>query len=113
MTGPAARTSANARIALFVTSRVGTMWCAYLFMGLAIISLPQALDALLSGDMLTGVTWLSQSFLQLVLLPVIMVGQQVQGEAAEQRSTETHDAVMEELRILKELHLGKYQENRD
>lgn len=50
------------------------MWAAYAFALLALILLPQALAAFLRGDTLTGIQWLSHSFLQLVLLSVIIVG---------------------------------------
>ncbi|HEX6506613.1 MAG TPA: hypothetical protein VF221_03185 [Chloroflexota bacterium] len=75
----------NGRIALLVTNAVGTMWCAYAFAGLALIALPQAI----SGGTLSIVQWISQTFLQLVLLSVIMVGQNLQGAAADKRAEET------------------------
>jgi hypothetical protein len=43
------------------------MWAAYLFVLVSLVSFPQALNAFLSGDTVTGIAWLSQSFLQLVL----------------------------------------------
>src|SRR5579871_1781678 len=64
----------NARFAVLVTSGVGTMWCAYAFAALALVSLPSALR---SGSAVTIVSWISQTFLQLVLLSVIIVGQNV------------------------------------
>ena len=35
----------NGRIAMLITSAVGTMWCAYLFAAIALISLPAAIHA--------------------------------------------------------------------
>lgn len=76
------------------------MWTAYAFAALALISLPAALR---SGSLIVIVAWIAQTFLQLVLLPVIMVGQNLQGRASESRSIETHDAVMEELRVVRQV----------
>jgi hypothetical protein len=62
----------NDWLALKITNAVGTMWCAGLFALLACVSLP---NAIASGDPVTLVSWVSQTFLQLVLLSVILVGQ--------------------------------------
>ena len=83
----------NARLAVRITSAVGSMWAAYLFLLIALVSFPQALAALLRGDTLTGITWLSQSFLQLVLLPVIIVGQRVLSEAQDKRAEADHETL--------------------
>lgn len=56
-----------------ITAAVSTMWCAYAFALLAVISLP---DALRNGRAAV-ISWIAQTFLQLVLLSVIMVGQRV------------------------------------
>jgi len=58
----------NSRLAVLITKSVGTMWAAYLFVLIGLVSLPQAFNAFVHGDTVTGVSWLSQSFLQLVLL---------------------------------------------
>ena len=73
----------NKQVALFVTEKVGTMGCAYLFSLLALISLPEALA---SEDPLEIVAWIAQTFLQLVLLPIIIVGQNIQGEISAQQA---------------------------
>ncbi len=75
----------NAKIAVFVTNVVGTMWCAYLFTVLALIGLRPALRP--GGEGL--IAWIAQTFLQLVLLSVIMVGQNVQSLTADARSEST------------------------
>ena len=62
----------NLWLAQKVTTGVATMWCAYLFAGIALISLPKAIQ---SGDSIVIVSWVAQTFLQLVLLSIIMVGQ--------------------------------------
>src|SRR5215469_11649937 len=79
----------NTRVAVFVTQVVGSMWCAYAFALFDLISLPAAIR----GGSSTIVAWVAQTFLQLVLLSVIMVGQNVQAAAADKRSEATfHDA---------------------
>jgi hypothetical protein len=86
----------NARFAVKVTDGVGTMWCAYAFAALALVSLPEAIS---SHSAVTLVSWISQTFLQLVLLSVIIVGQNVLAAAADKRSEATYkdaDAVMHE-----------------
>lgn len=90
----------NRWLAVKITTGVGTMWCAYVFMALALISFPAALQAFLDGDVLTGITWLSQAFLQLVLLPVIIVGQNVNQAAADLRAETDHETLNEILRRL-------------
>lgn len=75
----------NTRLALLVTRIVGSMWCAYAFALLDLISLPSAIR----GGTATLISWIAQTFLQLVLLSIIMVGQNVQGDAADKRSEAT------------------------
>jgi len=85
----------NARFGLLVTVVVGTMWCAYLFTAIALFALP---DAIKQGTYFI-VVWLSSSFLQLVLLPIIIVGQNIQAKAADKRAEETYqdaEAVLHE-----------------
>ncbi len=67
------RVGLNGRIAVIITNVVGTMWCAYIFAAIALVSLPEAVK----GGVATLVAWVAQTFLQLVLLSVIMVGQKV------------------------------------
>ena len=79
-----------------VDDLVGTMWCAYAFTALALVSLPSAIA---SHNAVTLVSWISQTFLQLVLLSVIIVGQNVLAAAADKRSEATYndaDAVLHE-----------------
>jgi hypothetical protein len=78
----------NAKAAVLITRSVGTMWCAYLFTALALVSVRSALK---TGDLVIIVAWISQTFFQLVLLPVIIVGQNVQGEASEARAQKTFE----------------------
>jgi hypothetical protein len=81
----------NTYLALFITKAVGSMWCAYIFAILAIISLPAAIR---SHDPIIIVAWIAQTFLQLVLLPIIIVGQNVQAEASDQRAQHDHLILM-------------------
>lgn len=90
------RVGLNGRFGLSVTRSVGTMWAAYVFAVLALISLPAALR---SGDSIIIVAWTAQTFLQLVLLPIIIVGQNLQAKAADKRADETYrdaEAVLHE-----------------
>jgi hypothetical protein len=73
----------NAKLALVITRSVGTMACAYLFAVIALISLPAAIT---SGQVIVIVAWIAQTFLQLVLLSIIMVGQTVQAVASDTRA---------------------------
>jgi hypothetical protein len=83
----------NDRLAVRVTQSVGTMWAAYVFVLISLVSFPQALAAFLNGDTLVGVSWLSQSFLQLVLLPILLVGQRVIAAAQDARAETDHETL--------------------
>lgn len=86
----------NTRLALLVTKIVGSMWCAYAFGLFDLISLPSAIH---SGKAAV-VSWIAQTFLQLVLLSVIMVGQNIQAAAADKRSESTYldaEAILHEV----------------
>jgi hypothetical protein len=89
-TGPAkvrdSHVGINGRIALTLTTAVGTMWCAYVFSILALLVVPDAIK----GGLLTFVQWVSQTFIQLVMLSVIMVGQNILGQAADKRAEMTY-----------------------
>ena len=89
----------NEKLAAKITSGVATMWCAYIFAIIALISLPSALK---SGDLITIVSWIAQTFLQLVLLSIIMVGQNVASAGVEQKIDETHTASLGEFELAKE-----------
>jgi len=92
----------NAAVGLRITVVVGTMWCAYLFTLLALISAPSAFT---SGNALIIVAWVAQTFLQLVLLPIIIVGQNVQAASSDKRADATFDdatMILSEVRQLQE-----------
>jgi hypothetical protein len=80
----------NSRVAVLITNAVGTMWAAYVFAFIALVSLPAALTAFQQGDTTTAIQWLSNSFLQLVLLPIIIVGQNVISTAQDKRAEHDH-----------------------
>jgi len=75
------------RVAVVITSVVGTMWCAIAFTLLALVSLPDAIH----GGKATIISWVAQTFLQLVLLSVIMVGQNLQNKHSEARAEADFD----------------------
>ncbi|HZS13483.1 MAG TPA: hypothetical protein VFC09_02690 [Candidatus Dormibacteraeota bacterium] len=81
------RVGFGAKLGAHITAVVGTMATALGFAILALISLPSAIK---SGDVIIIVAWIAQTFLQLVLLPIIIVGQNVQGMAADKRATQTY-----------------------
>lgn len=89
----------NRRLAEKITSAVSTMWCAYIFAAIALISLPAAIK---TGDVVIIVAWIAQTFLQLVLLSIIMVGQQVSSSSVEKMIKETHEASLGEFELAKE-----------
>ena len=76
----------NTWVAMKITAAVGTMWCAYVFAAMALISLPAALR----GGVATSITWLAQTFLQLVLLSIIIVGQNIQAASSDERAEATY-----------------------
>jgi hypothetical protein len=95
----------NGRLAVGLTSVVGTMWCAYAFAVLALVALPSAIE---QGSVLAIVTWVSQTFIQLVMLSVIMVGQAIMSTASDKRAEMTYkdaDATFHEAEQIQE-HLA-------
>src|SRR5260370_825325 len=79
----------NTQIAVWLTEHVGTMWTAYAFAVLAIIGL-FAILGLLSPIVVLLISWVSQTFLQLVLLPVIMVAHNALGRKSELQPDEPY-----------------------
>ncbi len=88
----------NAKVALVITRSVGTMACAYVFSLIALLSLPAILiqagviqknqvpNFLTKPGLILIVSWIAQTFIQLVLLSIIMVGQTVQSAASDARA---------------------------
>lgn len=72
------------------------MWCAYAFAVVALFGLPGAIQGGVSGV----VQWIAQTFLQLVLLSIILVGQNVQAAASDKRALDTNidaEAILHEV----------------
>ena len=90
----------NGWIATVITNGVSTMWCAYLFAIIALISLPAAIE----GGTATIISWVAQTFLQLVLLSVIMVGQKVAAQASDKQALQTYKDAEALLTIQDEVH---------
>ncbi|HEV2952795.1 MAG TPA: hypothetical protein VG015_01740, partial [Candidatus Dormibacteraeota bacterium] len=92
----------NTWLAVKITTAVGSMWTAYLFSLLALVSLPAVLTTggfvptgifpkwLLSVGLIALVAWIAQTFLQLVLLPIIIVGQNVISASQDARANADH-----------------------
>jgi len=90
----------NKKVALALTAGVGTMTCFWLFCCLSLCSLPSVLSAfapfahtfpawMVKASIIALVAWIAQTFFQLVLLPALMVGQNLQNEAADARAAKT------------------------
>lgn len=90
----------NGRLAILITNGVGTMWCAYVFALIALISLPEAIK----GGTAPLIAWIAQTFLQLVLLSVIMVGQKVAAAASDKQALQTYQDAEALLKIQDDVH---------
>ena len=75
--------SFNAKVAVILTKVVGTMWCFWVFNGIALISLPSAIS---QHSLTVLINWVSSNWIQLILLPALMVGQNLQSAAADARA---------------------------
>lgn len=78
------------KLALGITNAVSTMNMAYLFAVIALISLPAAVA---THQLIVIVGWLAQTFLQLVLLSVIMVAQKIQSETTIDHVNKKHESM--------------------
>ena len=90
----------NSKLAVRITNIVGTMWCAYAFAALALISFPAAVRA----GTATLVAWFAQTFLQLVLLSIIMVGQKVAAAKSDMQLEQTYNDAEALLQINDDMH---------
>jgi len=78
----------NTWLAVNVTRRVGTMWAAYVF---TLIAIGGGVAVVTQNALLTALSILiSQTFLQLVLLPIIIVGQNVISASQDARAEADH-----------------------
>ena len=85
------------------------MWCAYVFALIAFISLPAAIS---THDPIIMVAWVAQTFLQLVLLPIIIVGQNVQAAASDARAESDHKTLLAIHTLTAEVHDIAQQQTR-
>lgn len=99
--GDSAMGRLNTRLAVGITKVVGSMWCAYAFALLALVSLPAAIQ---SKSPIVIVAWIAQTFLQLVLLPIIIVGQNVQAAATDARAESDHATLLAIHTLTAEVH---------
>jgi hypothetical protein len=90
----------NGRLAILITNAVGTMWCAYVFAAIALVSLPEAVQ----GGTAPLIAWIAQTFLQLVLLSVIMVGQKVAAAASDKQALQTYQDAEALIKIQDDVH---------
>ena len=90
----------NGWLAVKITNAVGTMWCAYAFTILTLLSLPDAIE----GGKGPLISWIAQTFLQLVLLSIIMVGQKVAAKASDKQAFQTYQDAEALLEISNDLH---------
>ena len=93
-------TGFNNWIAVKITNVVGTMWCAYGFTILALVSLPDAIK----GGRSQLVAWIAQTFLQLVLLSIIMVGQKVASTSSDRQARRTYEDAEVLLQLSDDIH---------
>jgi hypothetical protein len=109
----------NKSLALWITRNVGTMSCFWIFTVLSLLSLPATLHQMgihvpivpayfLTFGFVLLITWVCQNYVQLVLLPALMVGQNLQNEANDARSAKTFEDVEEVRRLIAAVadHLG-------
>ena len=95
----------NRTAAIWITEKVGTMTCTWIFCVIALLSLPAVLttagiipagalpSVVVRASTIALISWIAQTFIQLVLLPAIMVGQNVQSAAADARAAKTFEDV--------------------
>ena len=105
--------TASGRIALRLTALVGTMTAAYFFAGLALLALPSVLGySWFPPRTLLIVGWISQTFIQLVMLAVLQLGQNLQAKGSDARAQQTYDdaeSILHECLAL-QAHLQKQDE---
>ena len=93
-------TGFNNWLAVKITNIVGTMWCAYAFTIITLISLPEAIK----GGRSTLIAWIAQTFLQLVLLSIIMVGQKVAAASSDKQARQTYEDAEALLQLTDNMH---------
>jgi hypothetical protein len=90
----------NEWVALRTVSAMSTIWCVYLFLLWSLLpSFSKGLEPL--------VFYVSGGVIQLVALPLIMLGQKLEGRAAERRAIHDHRILLELQREIQELKTTK------
>jgi hypothetical protein len=77
----------NDKLAIWIATHVGSMYCFYLFNVIALLS---AKSAFQTHDLVPIVNWISSNWIQLILLPAIMVAQNVAQKATDAKSQSDH-----------------------
>lgn len=93
----------NDWVAVKATLSMGTMWCVYAFTLLALA--PTAWPA-----SSVFIQYVSSAVIQLVALPLIMVGQSVMNRSSERRAKQDHETL---LKILHELRVHAEAANKE
>jgi hypothetical protein len=91
----------NTWLAVKITKVVGSMWIAYLFAAIALVSLPAAIQ---SRNVIIIIAWIAQTFFQLVLLPIIIVGQNVIQATNDARAEADHETLSAVHKLTVEVH---------
>lgn len=91
----------NTWLAVRITRTVGSMWIAYLFAAIALVSLPAAIQ---SRNVIIIIAWIAQTFFQLVLLPIIIVGQNVIQATNDARAEADHETLTAVHKLTVEVH---------
>lgn len=79
------------KLALRITNGVGSMGCALIFTLIALVSLPETINEAVNTQTINPIIqWVTQTFLQLVLLSIVLRGQNIAGEKQEQMVNQIH-----------------------
>src|SRR5476651_546875 len=79
--------SFNDKFAVWIATHVGSMYCFYLFNIIAFLSAKAAFG---THNLVPIVNWVSSNWIQLVLLPAIMVAQNVAQQATNAKADADH-----------------------
>lgn len=92
----------NQRIAVIITRATGSMECAYIFAIIAFLGFP-ALSSWLGSVVALYILWLSSEFIQLVMLPILSVGQQVLSRKSELQAEEAYHATLKSFHDIEQI----------
>ncbi len=77
----------NQQFAVWIGTHVGSMYCFYLFNVIALLSVKAAFE---THNLVPIVNWVSSNWIQLILLPAIMVAQNVAQAATDAKADSDH-----------------------